>query len=177
MHISQVLTKISKHAGILFKLRGSLPTCTRINYYNSFILPYLEYNLLHWGGTNVTHLEPLVIVQKRIIRTIADADYLAHTTPLFHSLKLLKLRDLYKFQAVVDTHIKIKHGKYNISHELHTRNSQLALPKFHRLTRTQQSVTFNGPTFWNRLPKELRNISSLPDFKLKLKDYYVSCYV
>ena len=175
-HITHVLNKISKHAGILFKLKANLPTFTRINYYNAFILPYLDFNILHWGGTNECHLEPLVIIQKRIIRTIADEDYLAHTTPLFFRLKLLKIKDLFRFQAVVDTYNKIKEGQYSVSHDIHTRNSQFALSKFHNLTRTQQSITFNGPTFWNSLPAELRNITILSNFKVKLKEFYLSQY-
>ena len=51
-------------------------------------------------------------IQKRIVRTIADADYLAHTPPLFKKFNLLKIVDLYKFQAVVDTHVKIQEGGY-----------------------------------------------------------------
>ena len=176
IHINHVLGKVAKHGGILFKIKANLPINTRINYYNAFILPYLDFNILHWGKTNASHLEPLEIVQKRIIRTIADEDYLAHTTPIFFRLKLLKIKDLHRFQAVVDTFCRIKEGQYSVSHDLQTRNNQLALPKFHSLTRTQQSVTFYGPTYWNELPAELRNISTLSNFKLKVKDFYLSRY-
>ena len=176
MHISHVLDKIAKLGGILYKIKDNLPTNTRINYYNAFIMPHLEFNILHWGGTNASHLQPLVNVQKRIIRNIADEDYLAHTTPLFFKLKLLKIRDIYKYQAVIDTYIKIKEGQYKVFHGLQTRSNKLALPKFHRLAKTQQSVTFNGPTFWNNLPQEIRNIPTLSCFKVKLKEYYLNCY-
>ena len=175
-HINLVVDKLSKHAGILYKIKGQLTNSARITYYNSFILPYLSFNILHWGSTNDIHLLPLIKIQKRIVRTISDADFLAHTTPLFHTLKILKLKDLYKFQAVIDTHKKIQDGFYGIQHGLQTRNSKLALPKFHRLTRTQQSVTFNGPTLWNMLPGEIRNIDVLSRFKRKLKDHYLSQY-
>ena len=176
LHINDVVGKVSKHAGILYKIKNNLPLSARLAYYNSFVLPYLTYNILHWGGTNETHLKPLVIIQKRIIRTIADADYLAHTSPLFYKLKLLKLYDLYRFQVVVDTRSKIDKGYYRTLHDRSTRNNQLACPKFHRLVRTQQSVTFNGPTFWNYLPENIRKIKSLTIFKKKLKNYYLNQY-
>ena len=171
-----MVCKISKHGGILYKIKNNLPLSARITYYNSFVLPYLNFNILHWGNTNETHLNALFLCQKRIIRTIADAGYLDSSTPLFYRLKILKLRDLYKFQAVLDTYKKLKNGHYQISHNLNTRHRQLALPKFHSLTRTRQSITCSGPNLWNTLPDSLRNIPSLSVFKLKLRAYYLSQY-
>ena len=177
LHIAYVLGKISKNSGILYKIRDNLPLCARINYYNSFILPYLEYNILHWGGTNPTHLIKLVNSQKRTMRTIASQDdRLTHTTPLFCRFKILKLIDLYKFHSIVDTFIRMKTGYYNVTHERQTRSCQLALPRFHRLSRTQQSVTFSGPTWFNTLPEEIRNTSQLSCFKIKLKNYLLEQY-
>ena len=149
---------------------------TRVTYYNSFILPYLNYNILHWGSTNVTHLNPLITIQKRIVRTIADADYLAHTPPLFKKLNLLNLADLYKFQAVVDTHSKILKGGYKIEHNVNTRNRNLSKPKFHGRERTYQSIATKGPNLWNSLPPEIRSIKSIPRFKRNLKAFYISKY-
>ena len=137
----------------------------------------MNYNILHWGNTNDIHLKPLIIIQKRIVRTIADADYLAHTSPLFKRLNLLKLVDLYNFQAVLDTHQKIQKGLYQIEHNVNTRSCNLAKPKSHRLTRTQQSITFSGPKLWNSLPPEIRLIKSLSIFKKKLKTHYLSNYM
>ena len=176
-HINYITGKVAKHAGILHRIKNCLPLKTRLTYYNSYVLPYLNYNILHWGNTNATHLNPLIIIQKRIVRTIAGADYLAHTTPLFRKLNLLKIVDLYKFQAVVDTHLKILNGSYKIEHNVNTRNRNLSKSKYHRLDRTQQSIASSGPMLWNDLPIELRLIKSIPRFKKKLKMFYLSTYV
>ena len=176
LHINNVVTKVSKHGGILYKIRNNLPLPARIMYYNSFVLPYLTFNIIHWGKTNITHLSPLIIAQKRIIRTMCDADYLDSTTPLFYRLKLLKLEDLYKFYAIMDTHKKIALGQYNVQHNRNTRNCHLAVPKFHSLSRTEQSITNKGPNLWNNLPAYLREISSQSILKIKLKEYLLSFY-
>ena len=175
-HICHVVGKISKHAGILYKIKNNLPLFVRLSYYNAFVLPFLSFNITHWGGTNETHLKPLIVIQKRIIRTIADAGFLEHTTPLFFKFKLLKLEDLYKYYAVIDTHIKILKGKYQSAHNRNTRYSNLAVPKFHNLTRTKQSVTSMGPTFWNTLPDSLRYEDSIARFKKGLKTHYINQY-
>ena len=177
VHIAYVLNKISKNCGILYKIRDNLPLAARINFYNSFILPYLEFNILHWGGTNPTHITKLITCQKRALRTIASIDdRLTHTTPLFYRFKLLKFVDLYKFHCIMDTFFKINDGQYRVAHERHTRNSQLALPKFHRLSRTQQSITFSGPELFNSLPENIRNITSPSILKMKLKTYFIDQY-
>ena len=175
-HVDLVIGKVSKHAGILYRLRTKLPISSRINYYNAFILPYLSYNVVHWGGTNACHLNPLITLQKRIIRTIAGKRFLDHTTPLFHNLNILKFHDLYKFHCVLDTRSKLLNGHYRTTHNLNTRNNKMAVPKFQRLTRTQQSLTYRGPTCWNDLPETIRNIDSLVQFKKAVKKYYIDMY-
>ena len=176
-HVTHILGKIAKHAGILFKIRHNLTTEAKITYYNSLVLPCLNFNILHWGGTNKAHLVPLVNMQKRIIRTIAGASFTAHTTPLFYRYKLLKLEDVYRFQAIVDTHAKILlKGEYRSLHARNTRFSNLAVPKFHRTQRTQQSITFQGPSMWNTLPEHLQQIDSMKVFKDNLKSYFIELY-
>ena len=175
-HLRIVAQKVSKHSGILYKLGKQLPISARISYYNSFCLPYLSYNIVHWGGTNACHLNHLVMVQKRLVRTIAGKEFLDHTTPLFYNLKILKLADLYKLYTVVDTHKKILNGQYQSLHNRDTRCNGLAVPKFQRLSRTQQSLTFRGPTHWNELPVNLQNIESVNSFKKSVKNYYISLY-
>ena len=127
-------------------------------------------------GTNDIHLQPLMVLQKRIVRKIANADFNDHSLPLFARFKLLKLNDLYKFHSVLDAHKKIKSGSYTVSHDRHTRNCNLALPKFHRLTRCQQSSTFRGQNFWNELPSVIRDIDSISLFKNKVKSHYIDLY-
>ena len=175
-HVNLVVGKVSKHAGILYKIRKLLTPHAKMLYYNSYILPFLSYNLLHWGGTNQTHLQPLETIHKRVIRSIANADPFDHTPPLFRKLKILKLNDLYKFHAIVDTRHKVLSECYQTSHNLNTRNRTLAVPKFHRLTRTQQSITFKGPTYWNSIPNSIKNIQSLSGFKNQLKLHFFTHY-
>ena len=175
-HIQNINNKISKHCGIFYRIKRNFPTATRLVYYNSFILPYLSFNIIHWGNTNLSHLNPLYLTQKRVVRNIADAGYYDHTTPLFYRLKILKLHDLYKYYAAIETFEGLVNGKYRRQHDLNTRHADLAIPKFQRLSRTQQSISFSGPTIYNALPPHIRNITSLNCFKLELKTYFLSQY-
>ena len=90
---------------------------------------------------------------------------------------MLKIVDLFKFQAVVDTHAKILEGGYRREHNINTRNRNLSKPKFHGRARTSQSIATSGPNLWNDLPPEIRSINSIPSFKRNLKAFYVSKYI
>ena len=62
--------------------------------YKSLILPIIYYGLLLWGP----HCERLFLLQKQIMRVITNSKYIAHTDPIFKTLNLLKLSDLYRLQ-------------------------------------------------------------------------------
>ena len=176
-HIKYVTNKLSKSLGILFKIRNSLPMEARLNYYYAFIYPYLSYNVISWGGTNRSHLLPLIVLQKRIIRTICDCKRFDHTSPLFHRLHLLKFDDLFKYSVSIYMHGAMKDDYFSVSHHVNTRRRDLAVPTFHRLTVSQQALSYIGPTTWNQLPSFLRNINSLPTFKNSLKNYLIEQYI
>ena len=103
-HIAHVTKKIARHTGILYKIKEYLPLKARLNYYFGYIYPYLNYNILIWGGACVSVLKPLITQQKRTIRIICDADYYAHTDPLFKKLNILKIEDIYKLNLALHVH-------------------------------------------------------------------------
>ena len=175
-HISKVLLNVTKRCGILFRIREKLPLQARLNFYHAFIYPLLSYNISIWGGTNSTHLAALIVAQKRVIRTIAGAQRYDHTTPLFSSLKILKLPDIYKYQISVYMFENNHNPIFQSNHQHDTRNRNLLNPVFHRLSRTQQAMSSVGPRIWNSLPNDLKLISTLPKFKTELKCFLLSNY-
>ena len=152
-------------------------TQARLNFYYSFLYPYLSYNVVVWGNTFKTHLHPIIIQQKQIIRLIAGANYLAHTNALFHEYEVLKFEDIYKYCMSLYMFSAMKKGLYLIEHSINTRNRNQASSTHHRLSTTQHSVSFEGPRLWNQLPQSLRNIESLYLFKIKLKRHVIQQYI
>ena len=175
-HINYVNDKVSKLIGIFSKIRENLPMKTRKDFYNCFIFPHFSQNIIVWGGAYPTHLVPLISSQKRIIRLMAGADYLASTNVLFFQLKLLKLTDIYKYFLCIHIFKERLKGKYCTQHGLSTRNRDLAQPVYQRLTQCQQSISFMGPTIWNSLPQNIRSIQRLHIFKSNLKEYLINQY-
>ena len=175
-HVNMIISKISKHTGILYRLKSLFPTKTRLDYYYAFIFPYLTYNIIIWGGTCQSVLLPLITLHKRIIRMIADAGYRDHSDPLFKRLGLLKLTDLYNFNLLVYMQKARSKGTFTPRHSFETRNRLAPASEFHRLSKCQQAVSFAGPAAWNRLPVRLKELENLNKFKKTVKSFLIDKY-
>ena len=50
-----------------------------------------------WSSTYVTNLNRILLLQKRVVRTLTNSDYRAHSDPLFKQLKILDIFKLNTF--------------------------------------------------------------------------------
>lgn len=175
-HIDYIGGKVAKNIWLFSKIRHNLPEKARLNYYYSRIFPYLSQNIIVWGKASACYLEPLVILQKRMICLITNSEFLEHTDPLFSKLKILKLHDIYIYFISIYMHKCLKNGEYQPAHHRNTRYQGQAQPVFQRLAQGQQSVPYMGPTTWNTLPSYLKSITNPITFKTKLKNYLLSQY-
>ena len=67
-HINNVALKISRTVGVVARPRHFVPRTTLLNIYQSLILPYLTYGLAAWGQVAKTHLQKILLLQKRVLR-------------------------------------------------------------------------------------------------------------
>ena len=91
IHIDQIASKIARSIGILNRLKYILPTSIKTLIYNSLILSHINYGILIWGYQNSRILK----LQKKALRIITLAKYNSHTEPIFKSLRLLKVNDIF----------------------------------------------------------------------------------
>lgn len=174
-HIKYICAKISKSAGVLYRISKFVPSRILINLYYSLIYPYLIYGILIWGDAAKVHLNSLILLQKRIIRTITSSDYLAHTRPLFINTKILPIEHLYTYNLGIfmfKQHIS-KTITYP-NHQYNTRAINNAVPKFQRLSQCQRSIHFNGPKCWNDIPSDIQSSKSLAVFKSKFREFLLN---
>ena len=175
-HIKSLIGKISRHTGILYKIRNQLSSDAIMKYYFAFIYPYLSYNIEIWGGSCDSILNPLIIQHKRLIRTMTWSRGRDHTNPLFSKLGILKLKDIFIYRLNILMFKRYSAGEFAVGHERMSRFRNLAQPKFHRLTQTQRAFSYAGPIAWNNLPSNLREIDSFVLFKRALRQYLLEKY-
>ena len=175
-HINFVCKKNSKSIGILNKLKNLLPFYTMKNLYFALVYPYLNYCNLIWGGTFSTHLHPLIVLQKKVIRIVNNKPFFHHTSELFLNSFLLKLEDINKLN-LANYMFKLEiFSAFTSSHEYPTRSRVLLNPSFQRLSITQQSITYRGPMYWNTIPATIKDSSSFHVFKRKVRELLIQSY-
>ena len=186
IHVDNLSNKIARNVGMLNKLKHFLPDYIMKTLYSSLIASHLQYCTLLWANSHVTHIRKLQLLQKKTIRIITSSHYIAYTDPLFAMTKLLKIEDLYKYQLGIFMH-KVTHSQLpqNMSsmflrtdkiHSHKPRNQNAYFIQQIRTNTRKSTINFSGPTFWNTLPINLRQIVSIHLFKKKFKELLQSKY-
>ena len=74
--------KIKRNIGAISKFRHFVNTDILINLYCALIYPYFTYDILAWGNTYSSTVNPLFILQKKDYALVTFSDYREHTSPL-----------------------------------------------------------------------------------------------
>ena len=69
-HVRYVKAKLCKHVNVLKRLKSIVSKNILLRYYNTYINPSILYGLLIYGCTSKRKLEPIHIMQKKILRII-----------------------------------------------------------------------------------------------------------
>lgn len=183
-HINMIANKVSRSVAILNKTKHCLPIHSMKMLYNSLITPYLNYCINVWGSTEKGNLYRLFLLQKRAVRYIFNAGYLDHTKSMFEKLQILEVHKMVQYKACIFM-FNFFHNKLPLPfknyfpnlldmHNYNTRqNNQLRIQKF-RTEIFRKSIIIYGPTQWNLLPENIRNITSKNHFKRQLKEFLLS---
>ena len=84
-HNSHVSNIVSKHCGILFRLKHVLPCTTLFSLYNTLVLPHLHYSNIVWADSNNCNLNSILVKQKCIIRLCTNSAWLRTYLLFSHS--------------------------------------------------------------------------------------------
>ena len=110
-HIDKVSKSTSRALGLLYKIRPFVTNKIAKMLYHSLIFPHLIYAVEVWGSADISHLDRILILQKRIVRMLTYSDKrqddfsFPSANPLFFRLEILKIHDLFK--------LKIAKFRYN----------------------------------------------------------------
>ena len=148
--------------------------------YMSLIYSHINYCILIWGSADKSTVEPLFKLQKKAVRIISKSNYLDHTAPLFKSLKLLTVFNVYELNCILSIYkclkcnyvseLRTRIQRNSDYHEYNTRNRNLFRnANIVRLNICQRSFLNNGINLWNALDSVIKQVNSLYRFKTSLK--------
>jgi hypothetical protein len=190
-HIMKKANQVSKAVGTISRLKSILPKTVLLTLYNSLILPHMTYSIVAWGNSSKSAMKRLQILQKRTICIVMGAKYNSHTSPIFKSLNLLCLQDIFELENCklymkycsndLPQYLKEKLLITPTQHYYDMRNSNnnLISPRIHSKLE-EQLISHKVAKVWNSQPdsiKLLRNTSkSLKHFITTFKNYKLNSY-
>ena len=184
-HIDHLTKKLSKYAGLFFRLRHFLPLSALLTLYKTLFEPHLSYCNIVWSNTCPSYFLKLERLQKKAIRALSWSPFNSHTPPIFHRLNLLRLTEFNTFQNGC-TMFQVVHGLSprlsdllpisRPQHQYDTRYKHHITGKKRRLKCTSRSIACRGPELWNHLDEDLKLPYSFSIFKSKLKTTLLQTY-
>ena len=166
---SAIKLKLSKILGLIHKAKHFAPTPVLTQIYYSFFYPYITYAALLWGNASPSILKPIITLQKKAVRVLANEKWNSHTPPIFYKLKLLKCEDIYKLQTALFMydvyHMNIGETFQNMFtpissvHNYNTRKSktQHFFIKHCRTNYKKRFLPYNGIKIWGEIPQDIKN--------------------
>ena len=181
INVSLVCNKVSKHVGILRRIKNKIPVSLLRSLYFTLVNPYFEYCNIIWAICSSVVLEKLFRIQKKAIRLIANSDWNAHTAPLFRDFNVLTVHQINRLQVasfMFKVFYKLLPQYFNdmfisnsLVHNYNTRQCDDFHVPYHRLVLASNSIRVYGVNVWNSIPRDLRNTTSLKLFRTMYKLY------
>ena len=176
-----------KHWPIWFtgqvKLSAYVPQEIQKLYYQSYILPLLDYGCNTWGTTSSANIERLSKLQKRAARIILKADFLTPSKLMFETLGWLSVPKRIFYNKAILTYKALNNltpayitnllTPISNTHSFSLRsqeNGALCIPRS-RSALYDRSFSHSASKLWNSLPQNIRTNNTLASFKTDLRNY------
>ena len=184
--IDQVISQVSKSCGTLYRIRLHVPRKILRNIYMALIQPYLIYCIPLWGSSlSSEKMNKLFVLQKKCVRIVAgktakENGIFKHTKPIFRSLNILTVFNLYTYFTATEAMKVISTQSpcllFNFF-QPSVRSNRLLLPKFNYESLKKKSFVYNGSKIINYLINHdipFFGLISLPVFKIRLKRHLLT---
>ena len=177
-HIQHLTSKISRIAGMIYRLSQILPTKILKKLYDAHVNSVLSYNTPIWCCNFPENIKPVITLQKKIIRSVTKSEFYAHSKPLFKKTNTLNVFDINKlFLGSLYFKNPTKYvAPFRRDHPHNTRNANDLRPKRYTKTLVRNSFLVKGPTNYNSIPENIKSCPSIISFKKNYKKFLLTAY-
>ena len=182
-HAEYLITKLSRAAGAIFKIRNYLPFKARLLVYNSLVGSYLQYGISAWGNCSSTVINKLQAMQDKIIKYMTFSPPDSNIDSKYRSLKILKVKELHFYETakfmhcVYQNNMPVAFRDYfqaiAHTHPTSTRENTCFYIPFFRTERGKKSLRCTGVHIWSDIPETLRGLGHKL-FKTKIKEFVLN---
>ena len=176
-HINSICKKASQRIGVLMRLRNLIPMKSKLILFKSAILPFLTYCHLVWHFCKASDTRKLERLQERGLRAVFKDNSSTYEQLLekadLPTLLNSRLQDLcilmYKVKhKLCPTYISNIFKEPNSNYNL--RQADFSIPSYETVTYGKHSIRYLGPKLWTKLPKNIRDVTTLTSFKSKIRN-------
>ena len=167
-HIENISKKIACAISAIKRIRHLTPFNILIKVYNSLIQPQFDYCNVVWGSCNKGLSEKLQRLQNRAARTLMSASYDSNLDD-YQRLEQKSILMYKTLHGMTPDYLRSRFVyRDDVSaYRLRNTENKLVLPQ-PRTDYLKKTFSYSGAQLWNNLPIDLRQASSLADFKSKL---------
>ena len=182
-HINEISKKIASGVSVIKRIRYFLPFEILLNVHNSLVQPHFDYCNVVWGNGSKNLSSKLQRLQNRAARVITFSNYDCSTSELFQNLKWSKLVHQSAVSKAIMMHSIVNNTAPEdlssrfvrrcalTSYNLSENEYKLVVPQ-PRTEFYERSISYSGSVLWNKLPLEVRQLTSPNFFKGKLRDKF-----
>jgi hypothetical protein len=187
-HIANIRKKLSKALYLLNSAKNFLPCKTLLLLYYSMFHSHLIYAIQIWSCSSQSLINNLFKMQKRAVRIVSNANFNAHTEPLFKKLEILPLPDLISYfnlqfmQRYINKQLPLAFEGVWITNERTIGDNAMRLRNFDNLYLSQPTSSnlsrlplYSFPRQWENFPDEsIKSLVNKSLFDLNLKQYFLN---
>ena len=175
-HIKTVSAKVSRAVGFLKHAKNFLPRDSLKTLYTGIVEPHFRYCCSVWGCCGSTEINKLQKLQNRAARIVTNSSFDSPSRPLIEELGWKTIEQLISnesetvvFKLLNELAPQYLCGLFAKNSECSTRTlrntgTDVWLPKKNSAN-GQKCFSFRGAKLWNSLSAELKQASSLNNFK------------
>jgi hypothetical protein len=184
-HVLFICNKIRRFVGLFYKLRCFVPNQTLRIIYFALVYSILQYGVEIYANVPVSVLNPLQILNNRILRVLQNGSIYSKIVDLYSNYNVLPIQLLhnfricifvYKFLYFPDTLPLGFKTYFTQNTAVHTYNTRSAT-NLHMIRcnsrQGSRSLQYKAAELWNALGTDLKSITTLSLFKKQLKCYYI----
>ena len=178
-HISLTATRIRKTIYKFRRLRHILDLDILRQTYHAIVQSIAEYGLLAWGGAFPSHLHPLEVALRSVLRVAMCKPRRYPSSQLLTDFHVLSLTQLYTRQLLLYRFERDLSTDGQADYILHGRNTRLAAGRNLRTiapktTLYKTSHMYNSISAYNSLPETFKQTTNIKKFSSKIKHYIFS---
>jgi len=169
VHIDESTSKkIFAGLAILKRVSTTVPFDTRMNMYNALVMPYFNCCSTAWGNIGKRLSDKIQKLQNRAARILTFSNYETRSSILLDELGWESLENkrlamiMYKIHNDLSpSYLRCIFTNTSNAHAHNRRNSKIT-------EYAKGSLHYRGSFLWNKIPSEIRHLSSLKLFKTSL---------